>query len=140
MNQIEAILTVFDEWHENMGLQYLWYSCDDEFQRTYPNISIEYDPDTAFFKALEEMLNSGDQCLFYNLNSEDPSRDGEQLTTTPQKQLQMLKEVWIGKEAMDRMDKEEGYLGWYFLMYCPYSLAHKIYNEKGQFIKWWHAE
>ncbi len=140
MNQIDIILKHFKEWHKNMGLRFLWFASDGEAEELYPNIKPEYDSDTAFFKALEVMLNSGDQCLYYNLNSEEPSKNGEHLTATPQEQLNMLKQVWIGKIKMDEMDEENGYLGWYFLMYCPYSLAHKTYDEQGQFIKWWHAE
>lgn len=37
---------------------------------------------------------------------------------------------------MDKMDEENGYLGWYFLMFFPYSLAHKIYDEHENFLKW----
>lgn len=140
MNQTSAILKIFQEWHQNMGLSYLWDATDYELTKFYPELELEYDPDTAFFKALEILLKSGDKCLFYNLNSEDPSRDGEHLTCSPEEQLTLLKKVWVGKEEMDRMDEENGYSGWYFLIFCPYSLAHKIYDENGKFIKWRHAE
>ncbi|MEB3768403.1 hypothetical protein [Acinetobacter sp. MD2] len=141
MNQIDAALKHFKEWHPNMGLKYLWFTCDGEMdEENYPDIKFEYDPDTAFFKALKILLDSEDKCLFYNLNSEDPSRDGEHLTCSPEEQFALLKKVWVGKEEMDKMDEENGYLGWYFLILCPYSLAHKIYDENGNFIKWWHAE
>lgn len=140
MNQIYAILKIFQEWHEHMGLEYLWYSSNDELIEFYPDIELEYDPDTAFFKALEVLLKSGDKCLFYNLNNGDPSRDGEHLTVTPEEQVALLKEVWVGKAEMDKMDEANGYLGWYFLIHCPYSLAHKVYDENNNFIKWWHAE
>ena len=140
MNQIEAILNHFEEYSRYMGLNYLWDISDTILKREYPDIEIQYDPDTAFFKSLEVMLNSGNQCLFHNLNGEDPSRDGELLTCSPTEQIKLLKKVWIGKEAMDKMDEENGYLGWWFLNYVPYSLAHKVFDESGQFVKWWHSE
>lgn len=141
MNQIDAVLKHFKEWHPKMGLQYLWYSCDGEMDsEDYPEVNFVYSPESAFFKALEILLESGDQCLFYNLNSEDPSKDGELLTVSPLEQLEMLRKVWIGKEAMDKMDEENEYLGWYFLVHIPYSIAHKIYDEHGNFLEWWYAE
>lgn len=140
MNQIHATLKVFQEWHENMGLRDLWFSCDAEVQAFYPDLEMEYESDTAFFKALEVLLESGDQCLFYNLNHEDQSKDGQHLSGTPSEQLSLLKKVWVGKVEMDKMDDENGFLGWYFLLFCPYSLAHKIYDENDVFLRWWHAE
>ncbi|WP_212749615.1 hypothetical protein [Acinetobacter sp. ANC 3929] len=61
----------------------------------------------------------------------------DQLTYSPEEQLVLLKEEWVSKAEMD---KENSYLGWYFLIFCPYSLAHKIYDENGNFLKWCHAE
>ncbi|WP_228143420.1 hypothetical protein [Acinetobacter radioresistens] len=63
-----------------MGLEYLWYASDDELTKFYPELMLGYDADTAFFKALEILLKSGDKYLFYNLNSKEPSKDGEHLS------------------------------------------------------------
>ena len=137
MNQIDAILKHFKQWHSFMDLIYLWDTCSYEVDsEDYPDVIFEYDPETAFFIALERLLKSGNECLTYNLNSEDPSRDGERLTCSPDEQLALLKEVWISKEEMDKLDKEKGYLGWYFLVICPYSLTHKKYDENGNFLEW----
>ncbi|MCH7312795.1 hypothetical protein [Acinetobacter sp. ANC 3882] len=141
MNQIEVIIHLFQKNSLIKGVGCLWwYACNNALiQDKHPNTKIEYDSNSAFFKALEILLNCGDYCLFYTLNSEDPLRDGEHLSELPQEQLELLQRVWIDKEAMDKMDEENGYLGWYFLIYCPYSLAHKIYDENGNFIRWHHA-
>jgi hypothetical protein len=137
MNQIDTILKYFEKNYYYMDLVYLWDCCDSEVDKEdYPDVTFEYDPDTAFFMVLERLLKSGDHCLIYNLNSEDPSRDGERLTCSPDEQLALLKEVWIGKEKMDQLDEENGYLGWYFLNIIPYSVIHKKYNENGNFLKW----
>ena len=138
MNQIDAILKQFKTWYSFMDLRHLWYCCDGEIEdnEDYPDVIFEYDPETAFFMALERLLKSGNECLTYNLNSEDSLRDGERLTCSPDEQLALLKEVWIGKEKMDQLDEENGYLGWYFLNIIPYSVIHKKYNENGNFLKW----
>jgi hypothetical protein len=148
MNQIEAILKVFIEEHSFMGLSYLWLECDNngfleaptilEF-RSKQQIQIEYDPDTAFFKVLQILLEGGQCCLYHNLNGEDPSRDGEHLNSSPIEQVAMYKKAWIGKQAMDEMDEENNYMGWWFLVHAPYSLAWRRPNEQGE-LKWWHAE
>lgn len=140
MNQINTILKIFQESHGNSGLRDLWFCCDGEVQAIYPDLKIDFDPDAAFFIVLEILLKSGNQCLFYNLNYKDSSRDGEHLDASPEEQIELLKKVWVGKELMDKMDDENGYLGWFFLIHCPYSLAHKIYDENGVLLKWWHAE
>jgi len=103
MNQIDIILKHFKEWHPYAGIEYLWYSCDGEMDdENYPDVKFEFDPDTAFFMALER-----------------------------------LKEIWIGKEKMDKLDEEHGYLGWYFLSICPYSLTQKMFDEDGNFLRWY---
>lgn len=141
MNQIDAIIYNLKKYNLTMGLADLWFACNsDAVKEDHPNISIEYDPEAAFFKALLVLLESGDWCLFYTLNSQEPSLDGEHLTGSPQEQITLLKQAWVGKAEMDKMDEENGYLGWYFLIHCPYSLAHKIYDESGYFLKWCHAE
>lgn len=58
------------------------------------------------------------------------------LTGSPKVQLTLLKKVWVGKAEMDKIDEENDYLGWIFLIFCPYSLAHKIYDDNGDFLKW----
>ncbi|MCU4337341.1 hypothetical protein [Acinetobacter dispersus] len=141
MNQIDAIIYNLKKYNLTMGLDDLWFACNsDAVMEDYPDISIEYDPGTAFFKALFVLLESGDWCLFYTLNSHEPSLDGEHLRGSPQEQITLLKQAWVGKAEMDKMDEENGYLGWYFLIHCPYSLAHKIYDKNGCFFKWCHAE
>lgn len=137
MNQINAILKHFKEWHPNMGLQYLWDTCDGEMDsENYPEVIFEYDPDTAFFNALEILLKKGDCCLAYGDVTEDRALIGTVVKELPEKQLEMLKSVWVGKEEMDRMDRENDYLGWYFLVHCPYLLACRKYDSQGNFIEW----
>lgn len=137
MNQIDAILKHFKEWHPYTGIDYLWCSCDGEMDNEdYPDVKFEYNPDTAFFMALERLLKSGDACLFYSGCTEHPKR-GERLTESPDEQLVLLKEIWIGKEKMDKLDEEHGYLGWYFLAICPYSLTQRMYDEDGSFLRWY---
>ncbi|USA46435.1 hypothetical protein NDN11_17405 [Acinetobacter sp. C26M] len=137
MNQIDAILKHFKEWHPFMGIEYLWHSCDGEMDsEDYPDVKFEYDPDTAFFMALERLLKSGEACLFYVSCTEHPKKS-ELLTESPDSQITLLKNAWIGKEEMDKLDKEHDYLGWYFLVHCPYSLIQKQYDEHGNFLRWY---
>lgn len=136
MNQLELILKTFHEYEFKEGLDDLFYLCGDFLKEIYPVIKLEYDQDTALFKVLKILLESGDISLFYNLNYEDPSRDGELLIGTAEEQIKQLQQVWIGSFAINKMDEENDYIGWYFLMHCPYALAHKIYNENGNFERW----
>jgi len=136
MNQLELILKTFHEYEFKEGLDDLFYLCGDFLKEIYPVIKLEYDQDTALFKVLKILLESGDISLFYNLNYEDPSRDGELLIGTAEEQIKQLQQVWIGSFAINKMDEENDYIGWYFLMHYPYALAHKIYNENGNFERW----
>lgn len=67
---------------------------------------------------------------------EHPKR-GKRLTESPDEQLALLKEIWIGKEKMDKLDEEHVYLGSYFLSICPYSLTQKMYDEDGSVLRWY---
>jgi hypothetical protein len=148
MSQIDLILKYFIEDSEFSGLRSLWFECDNQDfreastileSRSNQQIIIEYDPDTAFFKVLLILLEGGQCCLYHNLNGEDPSRDGEHLNSSPIEQVAMYKKAWVGKQAMDAMDEENNYMGWWFLNYARYSLAWRRPNEQGE-LKWWHAE
>lgn len=136
MNQVELILKTFQEYEFKEGLDDLFYLCGNFLKEIYPEIMLEYDQDTAFFNTLKILLDSGDSSLFYNLNYEDPSKDGELLSGNAQEQIKQLQLVWIGSLDINKMDEENDYIGWYFLIYCPYGLAHKIYDEDGNFERW----
>ncbi|PTV44756.1 DUF596 domain-containing protein [Acinetobacter pittii] len=136
MNQLELILKTFQEYEFKEGLDDLFYLSGNLLKEIYPTIMLEYNQDTAFFMALKTLLESGDISLFYNLNFEDLSRDGELLTGSAEEQIKQLKQVWIGSDAINKMDEENNYIGWYFLIQCPYALAHKIYDKDGNFERW----
>lgn len=104
MNIIENMLKWNFRYELYGGLSNLWLLANGGLQYLYPDSLLEYDAEIVFFEALEVMLKSGNQCLFHNLNGEDPSRDGEHLTGSPTEQIALLKKVWIGKEAKDQQD------------------------------------
>jgi len=110
--------------------------CGNFLKEIDPEVKIEDDQDTAFFKVLKILLESGDISLFYNLNYEDSFRDGELLLGSAQEQIEQLQQVWIGSFAIHQMDQKNNYLGWFFLIHCPYALAHKLYDEDGKFTRW----
>lgn len=136
MSQLELILKTFHEYEFKEGLDDLFYLCGNFLKEIDPEVKIEDDQDTAFFKVLKILLESGDISLFYNLNYEDSFRDGELLLGSAQEQIEQLQQVWIGSFAIHQMDQKNNYLGWFFLIHCPYALAHKLYDEDGKFTRW----
>lgn len=140
MKQLELILKTFHEYEFKEGLDVLFYLCGNFLKEIDPKVKLEYGQDVSFFKVLKILLESGDISLFYNLNSADPSRDGELLLGSPKEQIEQLQQVWIGSFAIHQMDQKNNYLGWYFLIHCPYALAHKLYDEDGKFVRWLYTD
>lgn len=136
MKQIELILKTFNEYEFKEGLDDLFYLSGEFLKEIYPTTILEYEQDIAFFMALKSLLDSGNISLFYNLNYEDSSKDGKLLIGTTEEQIKQLQQVWIGSDAINKMDEENDYIGWYFLTHCPYALAHKIYDKNGNFERW----
>lgn len=113
-----------------MDLSYLWdvalgyYNWIDELDKL-PN---DYNSEEYFFKSLKYLLDN----KLCKLRSDSECLSNAEIEKlTPDKQLSLVKEIWVGKEEMDRLDQENQYAGWWFLTSCPYYLAHKKIDENG---------
>lgn len=114
-----------------MDLSYLWdvaLGCYDWMETLEEPLNNNYNSEQYFFEALKYLLDN--QLCKLRSNSESlPNTQME--TLTPEEQLNLVKEIWVGKKEMDKLDQENQYVGWWFLTSCPYYLAHKRIDEKG---------
>lgn len=114
-----------------MDLSYLWdvtlgyYNWIEKLEEP---LNSNYNTEQYFFEALKYLLDN----KLCKLRSNSESLPNTQMETlTPEEQLNLVKEIWVGKKEMDRLDQENHYIGWWFLTSCPYYLAHKRIDEKG---------
>lgn len=130
MNQVDTIVNVFLTRCTGLGLDYLWNISNHGWRYDYKDIPTLYNEETAFFLALEYLLTH-QKCRLRSNGEIYNNEDIEQMS--PQCQLNLVKEIWIGKNKMDRMDEENECLNWWFLVYCPYYLSHRIINKNGKY-------
>lgn len=115
-----------------MDLSYLWdvaLGCYGWMDQLETPLNADYNPERYFFEALEHLLDNK-LCKLRSNSQSLPNAQMDKLT--PKEQLSLVKEIWIGKDEMDKLDRENDYMGWWFLVHCPYYLAHKMTDEKGE--------
>lgn len=131
MKQIELIIHTFVNHYFASELFFLWdvvWAVGES--RIQPCEEIVYDNETAFFLALELLLAQNYCRLITNDGNEE---NNKKIAKMDAKQAcQLLKDVWVGEEAMNKLDKENQYVGWWFVVLCPYNLVHRYIDEYGE--------
>lgn len=132
MKQIELIIHTFLNHHFASELYFLWdVVCGVSENRIQPPCEeIIYDNETAFFLALEFLLAQNYCRLITNDGGKEI--DDEIAKMDAKQACQLLKDVWMGEEAMNKLDEENEYLGWWFVVLCPYNIVHRYTDESGE--------
>lgn len=132
MKQIELIIHTFLNRHFASELYFLWdVVCGVNKNRIQPPCEeIIYDNETAFFLALE-LLFAQNYCRLIT-NDGNKEIDDEIAKMDAKQACQLLKDVWIGEEAMNKLDEENQYVGWWFRILCPYNIVHRYTDESGE--------
>ncbi len=131
MKQIALITHTFINEHFASELFFLWdVVCVVGEGRIQPCEEIIYDNETAFFLALEYLLVHN----YCRLITNDGNKEiNKALAKMDAKQAcQLLKDVWIGEEAINKLDEENQYVDWWFVVLCPYNIVHRCTDESGE--------
>ncbi|MDO4894458.1 hypothetical protein [Moraxella sp.] len=83
-----------------------------------------------FFLALE-FLFAQNYCRLIT-NDGNKEIDDEIAKMDAKQACQLLKDIWIGEEAMNKLDEENQYVGWWFRILCPYNIVHRYVDEDGE--------